>query len=70
MALSVSFGTLQSGQSVGTDAPKDDSPFRLAVLGDFSGRSARGEVGDADEIGRRRKGGRSTGGASTRSSPR
>jgi type VI secretion system ImpB/VipA family protein len=54
MALTVSFGRLNSTQSVGTDAPKDDTPFRVAVLGDFSGRGAKGEVDDAEAIGRRR----------------
>jgi predicted component of type VI protein secretion system len=54
MSMSVSFGTLRSQQSVGAEAPKDDTPFRVAVLADFSGRGLKGEVGTADEIGRRR----------------
>ncbi len=54
MALTVSFGRLSSTQTVGTDAPRDDTPFRVAVLGDFSGRGAKGEIDDAEQIGRRR----------------
>ncbi len=54
MSMSLSFGTLASQQRVGADLPKDDTPFRIAVLGDFSGRAARGLIGSAEEIGRRR----------------
>ena len=54
MSLSISFGTLASDQRVGGDLPKEDTPFRIAVLGDFSGRGARGLVGSTEEIARRR----------------
>ncbi len=54
MSLSFSFGKLTSNQSVGVDLPKPETPFRIVVLGDFSGRAARGEKGSADDIGRRR----------------
>ncbi|MCA1684565.1 MAG: type VI secretion system contractile sheath large subunit [Planctomycetia bacterium] len=54
MQTTLSFGTLASDQKVGADLPKDDTPFRIAVLGDFSGRAARGAAGSSEEIGRRR----------------
>src|SRR4051812_13764355 len=53
-SISLSFGTLVSDQKVGADLPKDDTPFRIAVLGDFSGRAARGLVGSSEEIACRR----------------
>ena len=49
-----SFGTLSSEQAVGQDAPKPETPFRIAVLGDFSGRSNRGLAGSSEEVGRRK----------------
>ncbi len=37
------FGVLESDGSA-PEAPKSDTPFRIAVLGDFSGRANRGEA--------------------------
>jgi type VI secretion system ImpB/VipA family protein len=54
MSLSISFGRLTSSQSVGTELPGSDTPFRIAVLGDFSGRTNRKLLGSPDEIARRR----------------
>ena len=53
-SISLSFGTLASDQRVGVDLPKDDTPFRVAVLGDFSGRGRAGSSGRPEEIARRR----------------
>ncbi len=47
------FGTLSSEQAVGQEAPKPETPFRIAVLGDFSGRSNRGLADSSEELGRR-----------------
>ena len=49
-----SFGTLSSEQAVGQEVPKPETPFRIAVLGDFSGRSNRGLAGSSEEVGRRK----------------
>ncbi len=54
MSIRFSFGNMTSDQRVGADPPKSDTPFRIAVLGDFSGRGARGLIGTSEEIGRRR----------------
>jgi type VI secretion system protein ImpC len=53
MPYKPSFGTIQS---VGgpTEPPKPESPFRIAVLADFSGRQNRGETGSSKEIAARR----------------
>ena len=49
-----SFGTLSSEQAVGQDVPKPETPFRIAVLGDFSGRSNRGLADSSEDVGRRK----------------
>ena len=55
MAPSLSFGQLGPGAAGGDKAPQADSFFRIAVLGDFSGRGNRGEQGaGAGEDGRGR----------------
>src|SRR5438132_14004229 len=47
------FGTIQSaGEPI--QAPKATSPFRIAVLGDFSGRQNRGQTGSSKDIAARR----------------
>ena len=43
MSNEYTFGSLTSGQSVGGEPPSADSRFRIALLGDFSGRASRGE---------------------------
>ena len=47
------FGTIDSAAEP-IEAPKPESPFRIAVLADFSGRRNRGETGSSEEIGARR----------------
>jgi len=53
MADKPSFGTIliTGGPAV---APKAESPFRIAVIGDFSGRQNRGVAGASEEIATRR----------------
>ncbi len=46
------FGVLESDGSA-PEAPKSDTPFRIAVLGDFSGRANRGEADPGDLAGRK-----------------
>ena len=36
------------------EAPPEDQPFRIALIGDFSGRASRGEVASVKEIAGRR----------------
>ncbi|QGJ71950.1 Hypothetical protein PBC10988_36630 [Planctomycetales bacterium 10988] len=49
MGLDLSFGKMESGAAFrGQGDP--EGPFRVAVLGDFSGRSSRGVFADSDEI--------------------
>ena len=45
-----SFGTLSSEQAVGQDVPKPETPFRIAILGDFSGRANRGLAGSSEDV--------------------
>jgi type VI secretion system protein ImpC len=54
MSVPYSFGRLSSDQSVGQEIPKPETPFRVAVLGDFSGRSNGGLIDDSEKLGRRR----------------
>jgi type VI secretion system protein ImpC len=49
-----SFGTLSSEQGVGQEVPTPETPFRIAVLGDFSGRSNQGRIEMGEDLGRRR----------------
>jgi type VI secretion system ImpB/VipA family protein len=49
ISAKISFGTVPAASSPAA-VPQAGSPFRIAVLGDFSGRHSRGEVGSADEI--------------------
>ncbi|MBL8800015.1 MAG: type VI secretion system contractile sheath large subunit [Planctomycetia bacterium] len=53
MAVEVAFGELK-GAKEAVKAPPPETPFRIVVLGDFSGRANRGEVGSADDIGARK----------------
>src|SRR5947209_8063762 len=53
MPYKPSFGTIPSGGGP-LEAPRPESPFRIAVLADFSGRQNRGETGSSDEIAARR----------------
>ena len=50
MRLEFSFGSISRKGA----PPKPGAPFRLALLGDFSGRGNRGEVGTAEDIARRK----------------
>jgi hypothetical protein len=53
MSYQASFGTIEStGEPIAP--PKPASPFRMAVLADFSGRRNRGVTGDSDDIASRR----------------
>jgi type VI secretion system protein ImpC len=53
MPYKPSFGTIQSaGEPI--PAPKAESPFRIAVLADFSGRQNRGETGSSEDVAGRR----------------
>jgi type VI secretion system ImpB/VipA family protein len=53
MPYKPSFGTIQSaGEPI--PAPKADSPFRICVLADFSGRQNRGETGSSAEVAARK----------------
>lgn len=49
MATAPSFGTLQS-DGTPPQAPTSDTPFRIAVLGEFSGRSNRRETLARDDL--------------------
>jgi type VI secretion system protein ImpC len=43
MAIQISFGTIRTGvQEAATETPVSSTPFRIAVLGDFTGRASRG----------------------------
>ena len=49
MPYKPSFGTIRNaGEPI--EAPRPESPFRIAVLSDFSGRQNRGEIGSSEEI--------------------
>lgn len=50
MSLDLSFGTISADRA---DGPKP-SRFRIAVMGDFSGRAAKGEVEIGSDLARRR----------------
>ena len=50
MRLEFNFGSISRKGA----PPKPGAPFRLALLGDFSGRGNRGEVGSAEDIARRK----------------
>ncbi len=52
MKFTAKFGDFPA--SVPTNEQGMDGPFRLAVLGDFSGRVARGELGVGDDLATRR----------------
>src|SRR5262245_33038074 len=47
-----SFGVLEDDGSA-PEAPKSDTPFRIAILGDFSGLANRGEAEPGDLAGRK-----------------
>jgi hypothetical protein len=49
MPYEPSFGTIQN-KDAPIEAPKPESPFRIAILADFSGRQNRGEIGLSDDI--------------------
>lgn len=53
MPYKPSFGTIQSAGGP-IEAPRPESPFRIAVLADFSGRQNRGQTGSSQEIAARR----------------
>ncbi len=53
MSSEPSFGHLDAGGEP-VEAPGPDTPFRIAVLADFSGRASRGEAAGRDELARRR----------------
>jgi hypothetical protein len=53
MSVEPSFGELKSDKD-SIKAPPPEAPFRIVVLGDFSGRASRGEVGDSDDIANRK----------------
>jgi hypothetical protein len=46
-----SFGVLNTPKPPSDKPPSPDTPFRIAVLGDFSGRASRGERRDAKALG-------------------
>src|ERR1041385_8277062 len=52
MAYEPSFGTIENLEPL--DPPSADTPLRIAVLADFSGRHSRGLVGSSDEIASRK----------------
>ena len=52
MAYEPSFGTIENLEPL--EPPTSDTPMRIAVLADFSGRHSRGLVGSADEIASRK----------------
>src|SRR5439155_11255790 len=47
------FGTISSSHG-SIPSPVAETPFRMVVLGDFSGRGNRGRQGDSNDIGRRK----------------
>jgi len=54
MPYKPSFGTIQStGEPI--ESPRPDSPFRIAVLADFSGRRNRGLTDSSEQIAARRQ---------------
>jgi hypothetical protein len=53
MPYQPSFGTMPSADAP-LEAPKPESPFRIALLADFSGRQNRGVTGSSEEIAARR----------------
>ena len=53
MAAAASFGQLKTDKDV-VKAPPPETPFRIVVLGDFSGRGSRNEVGSSEEIAERK----------------
>src|SRR5262249_1368818 len=53
MAATPSFGELKSDKD-SIKAPPPEAPFRMVILGDFSGRASRGEVSSSEEISNRK----------------
>jgi len=53
MAVVASFGQLKTDKDT-VKAPPPETPFRIVVLGDFSGRGSRGEVASSEEIAERK----------------
>src|SRR5262249_6375186 len=53
MPYKASFGSIPSAEGP-IEAPRPESPFRIAVLADFSARQSRGETGSSEEIAARR----------------
>jgi type VI secretion system ImpB/VipA family protein len=53
MAIQLSFGTLPSGRGP-IGAPKPQSPYRIGVLADFSGRQNRGVLESSEDLAARR----------------
>ncbi|TVP97571.1 MAG: hypothetical protein EA381_14625 [Planctomycetaceae bacterium] len=52
MNLEFNFGRLRS--TVGSKSRADGLPFRIALVGDFSGRALTGTVGSSDELAKRK----------------
>jgi type VI secretion system protein ImpC len=53
MTIHLNFGRLAADtRPAATTRPKGQGPFRIALLGDFSGRAHRGEMRSADELAR------------------
>jgi type VI secretion system ImpB/VipA family protein len=48
-----SFGELKTSKD-SVKAPPPETPFRIVLLGDFSGRASRGDVGSSDDIANRK----------------
>jgi type VI secretion system protein ImpC len=53
MPVEPAFGVLESAE-IPFEAPGPGMPFRIALLGDFSGRANRGETGTGDDLADRR----------------
>ena len=53
MAVELSLGTLET-DAPALEAPGWDTPFRFAILGDFSGRANRGAVESSDDVASRK----------------
>jgi type VI secretion system ImpB/VipA family protein len=53
MAVAASFGELKTSKDT-VKAPPPETPFRIVILGDFSGRASRGDVGSSDDIANRK----------------
>ena len=56
MAIQVSFGSIRIGapEEQGQEAASSQTPFRIGVLGDFSGRGNRGLCESGPALGKRR----------------